>query len=327
MVAAGTIGPATRTGRTLPRRPPPALRTPDLTPAQRQRLARLLLWTVPLFWSSNYLIARAASGVIAPHLLALGRWSLAFALMLPLAWRGLRRDGAPWLAAEWRQLLVLGALGMWVCGAFVYIGGQSTSSANIALIYAATPVAIAAAGALWLGERMAPPQIAGVALALAGVLFVIAKGDLRNLLAVRFTVGDAWVLAAALAWTAYSLLLQRWPSRLGSAERLVAITGGGILVLLPFSALEWWWVAQPPLSIKALGLVLAAAVLPGIVAYQAYSFMLRELGASKTALVLYLGPVYAAFTAWGLLGEPPQAYHAIGAALILPSIWLATRAR
>ena len=298
-----------------------------LTPAQRQRLAHALIWVVPLFWSSNYLIARAAAGVIGAHSLALGRWSLAFLLMLPLAWRGLRQGGAPWLAAEWRQLLVLGALGMWVCGAFVYIGGQSTSSANIALIYAATPVAIAAAGALWLRERMSPAQMAGVALALAGVLFVIAKGDLRKLLAVRLTIGDAWVLAAGLAWTAYSLLLRLWPSRLGSAERLVAITGGGILVLLPFTALEWWWVAQPAFSPQALGLVVAAAVLPGMLAYQAYSFMLRELGAGKTALVLYLGPVYAAFSAWVLLSEPPQAYHVIGAALILPSIWLATRAR
>ena len=298
-----------------------------LTPAQRQRLAHALIWVVPLFWSSNYLIARAAAGVIGAHSLALGRWSLAFLLMLPLAWRGLRQGGAPWLAAEWRQLLVLGALGMWVCGAFVYIGGQSTSSANIALIYAATPVAIAAAGALWLRERMSPAQMAGVALALAGVLFVIAKGDLRKLLAVRLTIGDAWVLAAGLAWTAYSLLLRLWPSRLGSAERLVAITGGGILVLLPFTALEWWWVAQPAFSPQALGLVVAAAVLPGMLAYQAYSFMLRELGAGKTALVLYLGPVYAAFSAWVLLSEPPQAYHVIGAALILPSIWLATRAQ
>ena len=298
-----------------------------LTPAQRQRLARALIWIVPLFWSSNYLIARAAPGVIGPHSLALARWSLAFLLMLPLAWGGLRRAGAPWLAAEWRQLLVLGGLGMWICGAFVYLGGQSTSSANIALIYAATPVTIAAVGALLLGERMSPLQMAGVALALAGVLFVIAKGDLRNLLAVRFTVGDGWIVVAAVSWTAYSLLLRLWPSRLGTAERLVAITGGGIVVLLPFTALEWWWSAQPAFSTKALGLVVAAAVLPGMVAYQAYSFMLRELGAGKTALVLYLGPVYAAFTAWLLLGEPPRAYHAVGAALILPSIWLATRAR
>jgi drug/metabolite transporter (DMT)-like permease len=294
---------------------------------RRRQIAQALLWIVPLVWSSNYLIARAAAGVIAPHTLALGRWSLAFVLMLPLAWRGLARDGAPWLRTEWRQLLVLGALGMWICGAFVYIGGQTTSSANIALIYAATPIAIAVVGAVLLHERMARSQIAGVALALAGVLFVIAKGDLRNLLAVRFSVGDGWVLAAGCSWTAYSVLLRLWPSRLGPAERLVAITAGGILVLIPFTALEWWWVVQPPFSGHAVGLVAAAAVLPGIVAYQAYSFMLRELGAGRTALVLYLGPVYASISAWALLGEPPAWYHLAGAALILPSIWVATRTR
>ncbi len=297
----------------------------DPTGLRRQRLARLLLWLVPLAWSSNYLIARAAAGVISPHTLALGRWSLAFAIMLPLAWAGLRRAGRPWLVAEWKQLLVLGGLGMWICGAFVYLGGQTTASANIALIYAATPVAIAVVGALLLGERMAPRQVAGVLLALLGVLFVIAKGELRNLLAVRFSVGDAWVLAAALSWTAYSVLLRLWPSRLGTAERLVAITGGGILVLLPFTALELALVTAPPFSWQAVGLVVAAAVVPGMLAYQAYSFMLRELGAGPTALVLYLGPVYAALTAWPLLGEPPAWYHLAGAALILPSIWLATR--
>ena len=133
------------------------------------------------------------------------------------------------------------------------------------------------------------------------------------------------MLAAGISWTAYSVLLRLWPSRLGTAERLVAITGGGLLVLLPFTALEVALVPQPPFSWAAVGLVVAAAVLPGIVAYQAYSFMLRELGAARAGLVLYLGPVYAAFSAWVLLGEPPQWYHAAGALLILPSIWLATR--
>ncbi len=294
---------------------------------RRHQWALALLWIVPLAWSSNYLIARAAAGVISPHTLALGRWSLAFALMLPLAWRALARQQAPWLREEWRQFLLLGGLGMWICGAFVYIGGHTTSSANIALIYAATPIAIAVVSAVLLRERMSPVQMIGVALALLGVLFVIAKGEPRNLLAVRFTAGDGWILAAACSWTAYSVLLRLWPSRLDTVARLVAITGGGILVLLPFTALEWALVEQPPFSWQAAALVLAAAVLPGILAYQAYSFMLRELGAGPTALVLYLGPVYAAFSAWLLLGEAPAGYHLAGAALILPSIWLATRSR
>jgi drug/metabolite transporter (DMT)-like permease len=293
-----------------------------LSPSRRQRLAHLLLWITPALWSSNYIIARAADGVIAPHALALGRWTLAFALLLPMSAAALA--AAPW-RREWKQLLVLGALGMWICGAFVYIGAQTTSAVNIGLIYAATPVAIAWASARLLHERISRWQRAGMVLALAGVLFVLAKGDPVNLLAVRFSVGDLWILAAALAWVAYTVLLQRWPSTLGPTPRLAAITAGGVLVLLPFAAAEAVLQPGPAFSAKALGLIVAAGVLPGFCSYQAYAYMLRELGAARSSLVMYLAPVYAAFTAWALLGEPPRGYHALGAALILPAIWLATR--
>lgn len=288
------------------------------------RWARVLLWLVPALWSSNYLVARLADGVITPHWLALLRWLLAALLMLPFTWRGLVAGGAPW-RREWRHLLALGALGMWICGAWVYEGAQSTTATNIALIYGATPIAIAAVGARLLHERLGAAQLGGIALALLGLLFIIAKGDVRQLLAVRFAAGDLWILAAAVSWTAYSVLLRRWPSALGPAERLVAIIAGGLVVLVPFTLLESLW--QPPLpwSAKAAGLVVLAAAVPGVLSYGAYSFLQRELGAARTALMLYLSPVYGAALAWAVLGEVPAWYHAAGAALILPSIWLATR--
>ena len=295
-----------------------------LKPRRRQRIAQLLLWITPALWSSNYIIARAADGVIAPHALALGRWTLALALLLPLSGAALVAGFAQW-KHEWKQLLLLGALGMWICGAFVYQGAHSTSAVNIGLIYAATPVAIAFASTRLLHERLSAWQRAGMGLALCGVLFVIAKGDLANLRAVRFSVGDLWILAAAVSWAAYTVLLQRWPSVLGPTPRLAAITFGGLLILLPFAALEAVLQPGPALRGQALGLIVLAGLLPGFFSYQAYGYMLRELGAARSSLVMYLSPVYAAFTAWALLGEAPKGYHAVGAALILPAIWLATR--
>lgn len=289
-----------------------------------RRLAWLLLWVTPALWSSNYLIARAADGVIAPHLLALLRWSVALLLMLPFTWRALAHEPRRWLG-DWPHLLILGGLGMWICGAFVYLGAQTTSALNIALIYAVSPVGIAICGVLLLHERMSLAQRLGAGLALAGVLYVIAKGDIANLLAVRFTVGDGWIVAAAAAWVAYSVLSQRWTSALPPAARTAAVVAGGLVVLLPFTLLEAWAAPQPPLGGRAALLVALAALLPGALSYTSYAYIQRELGASRTGLMLYLAPLYAALLAWALLGEPPRAYHAIGAALILPSIWLATR--
>lgn len=291
---------------------------------RRQRIAQGLLWITPALWSSNYIIARASDGVIAPHLLALGRWTLALALLLPLSAGALVQQFPRW-KHEWKQMLLLGALGMWICGAFVYQGAHTTSAINIGLIYAATPVAIAFASARLLHERLSAWQRVGMGLALCGVLFVIAKGEPGNLLDVRFTVGDLWILVAAVSWVAYTVLLQRWPSALGPTPRLAAITFGGLLVLLPFTTLEAIVQPGPPPGLKALLLIVLAGLLPGFFSYQAYGYMLRELGASRSSLVMYLAPVYAAFTSWGLLGEPPRWYHAVGALLILPAIWLATR--
>ena len=285
---------------------------------------RVLLWVVPLLWSSNYVIARVADGLVAPHALAAGRWLLAGIVLLAFVWRPLREHREA-LRREWWHLLALGFLGMYICGAWVYEAGRSTSSANMALIYAVTPMTIAAASAWALGEAISRRQWLGMALALAGLLFIITKGDPARLLSVQFVAGDLWITACAASWTAYSVLLKRWPSALPPLVRLVAVIGGGLVVLLPGALLEALLRPTPPWSWAAAGLVATAALVPGVLSYGAHSLLQRELGASRTAMMLYLAPVYGAGLAWLLLGEVPGWYHAVGAAMILPSIWMASR--
>lgn len=301
---------------------PPSATTPATTPATRWAL--VLLWVVPGLWATNYVIARLADGLIAPHALALGRWAVAALLLLPWVGRGLWSRRAV-VAREWKQLFVLGFLGMYICGAWVYVAGHSTTSTNIGLIYGITPMTIAVASTRLLHERMAPSQWAGVVMALAGLLLVIAKGDLHNLLAVRLSSGDLWILASAASWTAYSVLLQRWPSGLGPGERLVATIIGALVVLLPATLVEAALTVTPAWTARATGLVLLAAAVPGVISYGAYAYLQHRLGASRTALMLYLTPIYGALLAWLVLGEVPGWYHLAGAALILPSIWLGTR--
>jgi len=160
--------------------------------------------------------------------------------------------------------------------------------------------------------------------ALLGVLFVIAKGRLAHLAAVRFTAGDGWIVAAAVSWTAYSVLQQRWASVLTPAARLAAIIAGGLVVLAPFVLYEA--LTQPPLpwGERAWLLIVLAALLPGVLSYGAYAYLQRELGAARTALLLYLSPVYAAFGAWVVLGETLGPLQIAGTLVILLSVALVT---
>lgn len=290
------------------------------------RLPLLLILVTPAVWSANYLIARYAPGIISPHLLALMRWLIAFCLMLPFAWKELRQAWPQW-QKEWREMVFLGALGMWICGAFVYIGGETTIAINIGLLYALAPVLVAVISAKILGEALQVSQWMGLLMSVSGVVIVVIKGSWQKLMSVEFTSGDLWIMVAVASWTVYSVVLKMRPSVLSPFARVTMITAGGILVLLPFTALEVIDQGFPDDWSHALVICVVAAVLPGIIAYQAYAYLQQELGAARTGLVLYLGPLYTALLAWGFLGEPPQWFHTVGAALILPGMYLAMKTR
>jgi drug/metabolite transporter (DMT)-like permease len=292
-------------------------------PETRQRQALALLWLTPALWSVNYIIARKAPEVVTPHLLALGRWGLAGLLLAWLARQELWAQRRA-VAAAWPQHLALGTLGMLICGAWVYLGARTTGAMNIALIYAASPVLITLGAWLWLGERLWPRQMLGVVVALAGVLHVVVQGQWLALARVSWVPGDGWIVLAMLSWAGYALLLKKWTSPLSAQARLASTCAGGVAVLLPFALWELGLPDTPAWGWQATLLVVVAALVPGIGAYVAYGHVQKVLGASRVAASLYLGPLYAALAAWGVLGEPMGLHHAVGAALILPGIFLAS---
>jgi drug/metabolite transporter (DMT)-like permease len=288
---------------------------------KQTRWALVLLWIVPALWSVNYIVARKAPGIIGPHLLSLGRWSIAAFVLVMLSHQELWEKRKE-IAHVWKQYLALGALGMLVCGAWVYQGARSTQAMNIALIYAASPVLISLGSVWMLGESFSKRQALGVVLALAGVVHVVVKGQWAALSQVAFVVGDLWILAATFAWAGYALLQKMWPSTLSATARLAVIALAGIAVLLPFSI---WEVFQPNLTVwgaQALWLVVIAGLLPGLAAYWIYGWAQKILGANRVAVSLYLGPLYAAFMTWAVLGEAPGWHHLMGGLLILPGVFL-----
>jgi len=293
---------------------------PEAPGAAAVRLAKLLIWIIPLLWIVNSVIARRAPGVITPHVLALGRWTLA-ALMLGFAARAELWRQREEVRIHARRYIALGALGMWICGAAVYFAGQTTSMMNISLIYAASPVMIALGSVLWLREPFSAKQVLGVALALVGVVHVVVQGQWLLLAQLVFVPGDLWIAAAATAWAAYCMLQKHWGSPLSASAQLAVVSAGGVLVLIPFAIWEQASGA-PVLGWSALALVVAAAVFPGVLAYGIYGWTQSVLGPGPVAMTMYLGPLYAAVVAWLFLGEALEMHHLIGGVLILSGVGL-----
>lgn len=289
-----------------------------------RRLALVLLLIAPVLFASNMLIARATADLVPPVALAFWRWTITLAIALPFTFGPLWQARAA-LGREWAQFLVLGALGMGVCGAFVYIGADTTTATNIGLIYASSPILIIILACAFGGERLSPLQGVGIVLSLTGVLVVISRGNLDALLGLRFTEGDLWIVASALGWAIYSVLLKFWRSTLPLMARFAATVACGVIVLLPAMIWEGTTQGWATFNKETVASVLFLALVASFGAYQVYALIQRSLGAGLTSLVLYLSPIYTGVLAYLLLGEVLQPYHLLGAVLVLSGIYFATR--
>ncbi|CEJ12831.1 putative DMT superfamily transporter inner membrane protein [bacterium YEK0313] len=294
-------------------------------PSQAEtRNAYLLLLVMPLFFSSNIVIARGIGDAVPPFTLALLRWALAVTILLPFTWSSLIRH-RPVLKSSWRRILLLGFLGMWVCGALVYIALAATTATNGTLIYTTSPVIVLLIETVVLRKPLSPLRLAGVALALAGVAVIVLKGDVDALLGLRFNPGDLGIAAAATAWAVYSVVLRdRSLGTLPTLSLFAAIAMAGVVTLLPFSLWEAWHGPVLPTTLPVWMAVLALALFSAVGAFSLYQYGVKVVGPAITSCFLYLLPLYGVGMSVLFLGENLHAYHFAGMALVLVGLIAAT---
>lgn len=284
--------------------------------------AAMLTLTMAL-WAGNHVVGRWATGNIPPMTLAFLRWALAAIVILPLARDALRADW-PTIRANLPVMLLLGLLGSGCYNTMQYVALTSTPVANAAILNSWAPVLIAAAAALFFGERLNRRQIVGLALSLAGVLVVILKGRLDTLAAMSFNRGDIVMLIATAIWALYTTLLRRRPpmatlSFAGFTYALAAI------VNLPLAALEAIEGQRIVWSAGSVGAILYAGLFASVVAYFLYARSVEIIGGTRTGTFIHLIPLFASSMGLVFLGETPSLYHAAGFALIVGGVWLASR--
>lgn len=283
-----------------------------------------LLLVMPLFFVSNLIIGRAVTNAVEPATLAFWRWFLASLVLLPFAWRGLIEHLTAFRNL-WRELLWLGVLGMVVCGAGVYLSLRYTTASNAALIYSSSAISIVVLEAIFFREKLSAARLAGTLIGFAGVAVIILHGELSRLITWQFNIGDIGIAICAFAWAIYSLILKRKEIKaIPILPMFAAITLAGSLTLAPFMLYEFVALGAFPRGNEQWIAILALASFPSVVAFGFYQILVKRAGPSLTGMSLYLLPAYGAALAVLTLGEQLYAYHAIGFALVLGGILLAT---
>ena len=282
----------------------------------------LLLTFTALFWAGNSIVARAARDLVPPLALSFWRWSLALLLLLPLAWRYLRRDAAE-LRRSWRTLVVLGTLGIGAFNTLLYTGLQTTSAVNGLLLQSLQPGLILLFGALLFNESTRLLQVLGIILSVAGALVIISKGDPASVVGLRFNIGDLVIGCAVIIWSLYSVLLRKRP-RVHPLSFLAATLAIGVAAVFPFYVAEMAsgrLIESATESWLAIGYV---CIFPSLIAYLCYNRGVELLGSAAAGLYLNIMPIMGALLAAVFLDEAIRGFHFAGVALIALGIICAT---
>lgn len=286
----------------------------------------LLLALAPLFWSGNWIVGRAMHEGVTPISLNFWRWTVALIILLAIV--GPRIPAMwPTVRAQWRRLAILAATGTVVFHSLVYTGLKYTSAINAVLLNSVTPVLVIAVSWMLLREPVSRRQVFGIVVSFAGVLSIVARGDLAALLALQVNSGDLIILLAMPFWAFYSVLLKRWHTGLGEVELVTAIAFFAVLLLAPAYLVENIMGRHMTFDWPTAGAVLYIGLFASVIAYLCWNRGVARVGPNKAGIFLHLLPAYGAVLAVVLLGESVQVFHFVGIALILTGVYLSTSAR
>ena len=278
-------------------------------------LAYLALIATTAMWGSTGVVSRALMETIPPLVLAAARWGVAFAVLLPLVWAE-RREILRALGRDWGRLLLLTLAGGAPQSALVFTGLAQSTAINLGLLNSTIPVLIILISWGWRGRRPRRLEGIGLATSFAGVLLILAHGDLRALLQLQFNAGDLIMLSAMLVWAIYTMGLQDRPRSLSLFAFVFVMALMGELLTLPFAALQWHYAGGVHLGARDwLGLVYIGA-LPTLVGTALFSFGVERVGAVRAGILIHLMPVFSSVFATLFIGERLYAYHAAGFVLV-----------
>ena len=279
------------------------------------------LLVVMLIWGSTFAVTKAALAEVPPLLLALLRFAVASAVLVPMA----QARGGLRLLPRPRPLLDLALMGLVGVTLFYVAYNLSlvyTSATEAALVQGSIPAVTALLAVAALGEPLGARRALGIGTSVLGVAVVVLGGgggaDAPNPL-----LGDLLMLGASCCWAAFTIVgrrLRRAPQLAVTAYSTLI----GTLLLVPAGAYDL--AARPPAAVSAgtwaavLFLGVVASALPLLL----WNRALLHLDAGQATNFLNLLPLVRVVTTAALLGELPAPVQLLGGLLVMAGVWLSS---
>ncbi|MFZ6777177.1 DMT family transporter [Undibacterium sp. Ji83W] len=274
----------------------------------------LRLISLAAIWGASFLFMRVLAPVVGVLWSAEVRVGLAGAALLAMM---LVTGRAMNFRENWKSFLILGTINSALPFALYSYAALSIPAGYSAIVNATSPLWGAVMGAAFLGERLTLRKMAGMAIGVLGVAFLVRLGPVefnsKLVLAVLACVG------ATLCYAVVGIYTKKKLTGLTSMQMATGSQVGAAFVLLPFLPLA---PVQGEITATIAMVGVALALLCSAVAYLIYFRLMADLGPTKALTVTFLIPLFALLWGYLFLNEHITMNTVIGCAGVVIATWL-----
>jgi drug/metabolite transporter (DMT)-like permease len=262
-------------------------------------------------WGGMYVVSKVVLNVIPPFTLltmrlVLGILSLGVVIVL--------RPKAHIKAADAWKIFLVGFVGYGVSLGFQFVGTKLSTASNGALVTSATPAFILIFAPFLLAEKTTTRRIIALIISTLGVIAVI---DPRNAeLSPTLFWGNMSLLAAALTWALYSVLVRKVTQTTDVVTATAIMLAGGLPTGFLLSAWEIKTQGIGTITPGMIGGILFLGIIATAIAMFLWNYAFAELPATVASLTFFAQPVVGSLLGWIFLKESITPLFLFGGVLI-----------
>jgi drug/metabolite transporter (DMT)-like permease len=259
----------------------------------------VLILLAVVFWGASFAATKIALLEIEPVTIIILRLILASLLLFVFAIFTKRSFAINLKSHFWIFVLALIAVfHLWI----QVTGLKYTTASNTGWIIGTAPIFMALLAFIFFKEKVSLLQLAGILIALFGLLLLFGKGDLTKIDLIN-NKGDLLVLGSAFTWGVYSMVNKKILLSYSPLMTILYLFIMMAIIISPFNIDSEALNSVLHLSVKGWISILFLGLLCSGVAYVIWAYSLRDLESAKVGAFLYFEPFITVIFAWMLLSE------------------------
>ena len=257
-----------------------------------------------LLFSGSYIAAKYTTSDLEPLTTSLLRYLVAL-IFLTLFLIREKADALRVAGSDLFRLALLGLSGIVGYHYFFLLALRYTVVDNTAIINATSPILTGILAAAFVHERLRFKHYTGVGIAFLGVIVLLTRGNIQNILRLNINTGDAIMLLATLSWVVYALIVKTLIPRYSGFTITFYASLFGVLFLFVLALSEDILGQLRAVSMSSLVAVLYMGIFASGLGYLFYNLSIREIGPTRTSSFVYsVVPILVALQAFLFFRQP-----------------------